>query len=320
MKQHLRRFLAHRANVFGLILVLGFIFVAAAAPVLSPLDEKDPGPYKQVGRFTDMEPHPPSQQSPLGTLPGQLDIYHSIVWGSRNAIEFGLLVSLTAFLFGIVYGAFSGYLGGAANNILIRLADIFLVIPVIVATVMIRQLIGYVINMAGGEYYFDLQLRQMVADFTNVPSSLVVILTRIDPLLISLVLLTWMPYARVTNTLVVTLRQAEFIQASRALGGGSFWVVFRHLIPNSISPTLVLAARDFGSAVIIQATFTFIGLAGNSPWGALLSFGRDWIIAPGGNMLKYWWLFLPPTVVVILFGVSWNMLGDGINDLLDPRT
>jgi peptide/nickel transport system permease protein len=180
-------------------------------------------------------------------------------------------------------------------------------------------MIGIVIGSVGGVYYFDAQFQQMVADYSGVPPLYVDRLSSLDPLLISLIMLTWMPYARVINTLVVTLRQADFIQASRALGGNSSWIVFRHLIPNSLNPALVLAARDVGSAVVMQATFTFIGLAGNSPWGALLSFGRDWIIGPGGNILAYWWIFLPPTLVVILFGISWNLLGDGINDLLDPR-
>jgi hypothetical protein len=79
-----------------------------------------------------------------------------------------------------------------------------------------------------------------------------------------------------------------------------------------------LGARDVGSAVIFQATITFIGLGGASPWGALLSMGRNFVIGPGGSLLTHWWVFLPVTLAVVLFGVSWNLIGDGLNDILMP--
>ena len=87
-----------------------------------------------------------------------------------------------------------------------------------------------------------------------------------------------------------------------------------------MGPAIVLAARDVGSSVILQATITFIGLGGASPWGALLSLGRNWVIGPGGNLFATWWIFLPPTLAIILFGVGWNLLGDGLAEALDPTT
>jgi ABC-type dipeptide/oligopeptide/nickel transport system permease subunit len=82
---------------------------------------------------------------------------------------------------------------------------------------------------------------------------------------------------------------------------------------------IVLAARDVGAMVALQATFVYIGLTRGSPWGAILYWGRNWIIAPGGSMLNYWWVFLPVTFALILFGIAWNMLGDELNVLLNPR-
>ncbi len=119
---------------------------------------------------------------------------------------------------------------------------------------------------------------------------------------------------------MLTLKGTDYIQAARALGGNSSWVIRRHLIPNSIAPAIVLGARDVGGAVILQATITFIGLGGASPWGTLLSMGRNFVIGPGGSLLTHWWVFLPATLAVILFGVSWNLIGDGLNDLLHPAT
>jgi hypothetical protein len=83
---------------------------------------------------------------------------------------------------------------------------------------------------------------------------------------------------------------------------------------------MVLAARDVGGVVLFQATLTFIGLGGNSVWGSMLAQGRDWVIGPGGSLLKYWWVFLPPTIAVMIFGIAWNVLGDGLRDVFEETS
>jgi hypothetical protein len=125
--------------------------------------------------------------------------------------------------------------------------------------------------------------------------------------------------ARLVNTMVITLKNTEFIQAARALGGNSLWVISRHVLPNSIGPAIVMAARDVGSAVILQATITFVGLGGQSAWGMMLSMGRNWVIGPGGDLFASWWVFMPATLALILFGVGWNLLGDGLAEALEPK-
>jgi peptide/nickel transport system permease protein len=118
---------------------------------------------------------------------------------------------------------------------------------------------------------------------------------------------------------VARLKQEEYAMAARTIGATHLRIILRHLLPNGIAPAIVMAARDVGGMVILEAAFTFIGVGGGSPWGMLLVSGRDWIIGPGGNPLAYWWVFLPATLAVILFGVGWNLLGDGLNSALDPR-
>jgi peptide/nickel transport system permease protein len=107
--------------------------------------------------------------------------------------------------------------------------------------------------------------------------------------------------------------------AARSLGAGHLRLIFRHLIPNSISPAIVLAARDVGYLVLLQAGFTFIGLSHGSEWGVLLSLGRCHVIGPGGNPFTWWWIYFPPTLAMVLFGVGWNLLGDGLNDWVNPH-
>jgi len=303
--KHFRRFFSHGRNWLAAFLVLLFVFVAVAAPLLSPNDPKRPGPFKIVGRPTEGMPQPPNAAAPLGTLPFSISVYHALVWGTRDAIRFGLLVTLSVACIGIIYGAVAGYAGGVVNRSMMRVADAFLAFPVIAAVVLIRQIYLNALSFTNGSQTTALPFIQSV-------------LNRIDPLTLSLILFCWMPYARLVNTLVIELKKTEFILAARSIGGRPARILFRHLLPNAISPTVVLAARDVGSFVILQATLTFIRIDGNSIWGVILVNGRDWIIGPGGNVMAYWWVFLPATLAVILFGITWNLLGDGLSELLDP--
>ena len=145
------------------------------------------------------------------------------------------------------------------------------------------------------------------------------ILTSLNPLMIALILFSWMPYARIINAQMIRLKKTEFVLASRTLGARDSRLIFKHLLPNAISPVIVLAARDVGAMVALQATFVYIGLTTGSPWAAILFWGREWIIGPGGSLLNYWWLFIPVTFALILFGITWNLLGDELNVWLNPR-
>lgn len=309
-------FFSRWQNWLGFGLVLLFVVMAVAAPVLSPQDSKSPGMFKRVGRALDHEPHPPNATSLLGTLPTQYDIFHTIVWGARDALRFGLLVAMFSALLGTFYGAIAGYAGRTINRVMMRVSDAFLAFPVIAGVVFLEQLVAIAVESSGGIFVSSWYSQSSITASESIP--ILIVLKWIDPLLFSLVIFSWMPYARLVNTIVVGLKNMEFVQAARAIGARPFYIIRRHLIPNSISPAIVLAARDVGSVVILQATFTFIHIGGNSPWGELLSLGRNYVLGPGGSLFTYWWVYIPATVAVILFGISWNLLGDGLNDMLDP--
>jgi peptide/nickel transport system permease protein len=312
------RYFSRWQNWIGASLALLFILVAVAAPAISAVDEKNPGPFKVVGRFTDPIPHPPGEnpRAPLGTLPGQFDVLHTLVWGFRDALRFGLSVALSAFGFGVAFGAVSGYAGGSTNSVMMRIADAFLTFPPLIGAVLLNQLAGTAIIALGGQYFFNPTQSSTVLYFEGQLPPLVLFLDKVDPLLISLVLFSWMPYARLVNTLVISLRGADFVQSAQALGASPLWVIRRHLIPNSISPAVVLAARDVGSAVILQATMVMLNLGGNSPWGRLLAIGRQWITS---GVLTFWWVYVPITATIVLFGVAWNLIGDGLSEALAPE-
>jgi peptide/nickel transport system permease protein len=321
--RRLRRFFSRWQNWLGFLLILFFVAVALAAPLLSPMDPKKPGILKQVGHTRaerlDTQPHPPSDIAPLGTLPYQYDVFHILVWGTRDAFQFGLSVVLLAGAFGVIFGAVAGYAGGALNSFMMRIADAFLAFPVIAGVVFLNQLRAIAVEATGGTYVFNSQYYGSVIDVIGNPTPIQILLGFVDPLMFSLILFSWMPYARLVNATVISLKGAGFVQSSRALGASAIRTIFRHLIPNSITPSIVLMARDVGGIVILQATLTFIHLGGNSPWGDVLSMGRDWIINPGGGIFLYWWVIVPATMAVMLFSIAWNLIGDGLNDLLDPH-
>ena len=315
--RRIRIYFRHWQNWLGLLLVLGFVFAAVAAPYLSPNDPDEPGPYKRVGRLLEARPLPPDENAILGMLPRGVDVYHALVWGARDALQFGLIVTISTAFFGIVYGAVSGYLEGTVGNFMLRVADSFLAFPPIAGVVFLQQLFSVTVSSLGGFLYSG-----AIFSFSNDPvgsSTIQTLLEHIDPLMLSLIMFSWMSYARLIHSIILTLRQTEFVQAARALGGSPFWMIRKHLLPNSVAPAIVLAARDVGGVVLLQATLTFINIGGGSIWGDMLSQGRNWVLGPGGSLFTYWWVFLPPTIAVTLFGVAWNMFGDSLNDIFDPR-
>lgn len=305
-------------NWLSLILVLSIILIAVAAPILSPNDPKEPGPFKRVGRAVEARPLPPDEKAILGMLPRGIDVYHALVWGTRDALKFGLLVTFFSALFGVLYGAVSGYIEGRIGGLMLRITDAFLAFPIIAGVVFLQQLYMSTVTALGGHYYEGIIFTISGESIRATPIQL--LLERVNPLMVSLIIFSWMAYARLVHSVVITLKQTDFIQAARAMGGNFPWIIRRHLLPNSTAPAIVLAAREVGGIVLLQATLTFIGIGGESVWGNMLADGRDWILGPGGNILTYWWVFLPPTVAVILFGVAWNMFGDSLNDFFLPES
>jgi peptide/nickel transport system permease protein len=297
-----RRFFSHWQGWLGVLLVGSFIALAVLAPHLAPpTDPANPSDFKIIGRKTDRIPHPPSEQAPLGTASGQIDVFYSVVWGTRAALRFGLIVAGSAATIGVLVGAVSGYAGGRGSAITLRITDAFLAFPVL-----------------AGVWLFQLVMLPLLgADPTPVMAFLAE--SNITPVMVALIAFSWMPYARLINTGITRLKTAEFVLASQSLGAGRRRLIFRHLLPNSISPAIVLLARDIGGMVILEAAFVFIGLSSGGPWAEMLVNNRSWIIGVAGNPLTYWWVYLPPTIALILFGIGWNLLGDGLNDALNPR-
>lgn len=322
-----RRFFSSKRNWIGLIIVALFIFIAIGAPWLAPRPSPDYDfLFKSTGASYDRTPHPPSAENPLGTvpqdmrfLPGwtaaesqshQWDIYYTLIWGTRSALRFGLIVTGTSTLFGVLVGAVSGYAGGFIEGLLMRFTDSFLTFPLIAGVWLFQQFL----------------FTPVISNIWDPPPALTPLQSffnnlGITPVMLAFIVFTWMPYARLVNSSVSRLKEAEFVAAAESMGATHTRILFRHLLPNTITPAIVLAARDIGGIVILETAFTFIGVSSATvAWGAILVAGRDYIIGVAGNPFAYWWVFLPISLALILFGIGTNLLGDGLNAALNPRT
>ncbi len=283
--------------VAGSVLLLAFAAVALAAPFLAPPGEADP--YAIPGLFIAVPPVGPSPTHPLGLMPGQHDIFYGIVWGTRVAFKVGLSITAARALLGILMGLLAGYLGGLVDAALMRVTDAFMAFPVFVAVMVMSTLLQFGL-------------------FRGQQGGVQVIIA------LALILFGWMQYARLVRGNVLAERSKEYVQAARAVGVQARRIAFRHVLPNSVAKgVFVLAASDVGAMVVLTSVFTFIGLGGRArpvaDWGQMLAFSRDWIIGAPGTGFKYWYTFIPASLAILVFAVAWNLVGDGLDALLDPR-
>jgi peptide/nickel transport system permease protein len=298
-------FASYWPNAVAVVLVGAFVVLAAAAPLLAPLDASGVVGRSRVipGLSQPRMPRPPGPGIPLGTLPGNVDAAYGLVWGSRSALRVGLTIAICTALLGVCLGAISGTLGGTVQEVLMRGTDALLAFPVIAGVAMFHLILG------------STGASPTIEGLIGLLGTL-----QLTPVVLALICFSWMPYARLIDATIVQIRELSYVQAARALGASRPRIILQHLIPNAVSPAFIFVARDVGASVILVAAFTFIGLGQESEWGLMLVQGRDWVIGPGGNPLTYWWTYLPATAALLLFGIGWNLLGDGLHAVLILHT
>ena len=301
-------------SIFALLLVGIVLGTSAFAPLISPINDPEGDPYfKLACNKIRCSPEPPSRDFPLGTVK-EFDVFHTVIWGTRQSVIFGISTALITALIGTLLGAVAGYTGGWIDKVIMRICDAFLAFPLAAAVALFAQVVT-LLSPASSAY---LTLDQLNA-IPQEPSFIQRIIINTDPILLALVLLSWMPYARIIHAQVLQVKQSEYVEAAKAVGARHRRIIWMHILPNSISPVIVMSTRDIGRMVVIQASLTFIGIGSSSAWATLLNTGKDWIIGPGGNLFTRWWIYLPITLAVVIFGVSWSLLGDEINHWMNPK-
>ncbi len=306
----LRGLYTNPLSVTGMVIILFFVFIAAFAPVLAPPIRKD-HPYMIPRDGFSPEPRPPMSEwhshfhPPLpfwwepvmgtkkwkhlmGTASGQWDIYYGIVWGTRTAFKVGIIITFSVVLIGIIIGSLSGFYGGAVDNVLMRITDIFMTFPFLVAALTFSAIITPKVGKG------------------------------IVPAMIALTTFGWMGYARLIRGDVLSVKGRDYVLAAQVIGASDFRIITRHILPNAIYPTLVVASMDVGSYVLSFAALSFLGVGvevGYADWGQLISFARDWIAQIG----TYWYMVAFPGIALVLFVLGWNLIGDAVRDVMDPR-
>lgn len=273
-------------SITGFAIIAVFVIVATLAPVLAPPTSRDPYLIPHDGFAPD--PLPPRAGHLLGTTGRQFDIFYGIVWGTRTAFRVALFVVVISTALGLLLGSLSGYYGGRMDEIVMRVTDIFLAFPGLVLAVVITAVLG----------------------------------KGLDKVMIAIAMVGWPTYARLLRGEILSVKQRDYVEAARAMGGGDLRVIFRHVIPNSIYPFLVVAAFDMGVVVLVAAALSFLGLGaefGYADWGQLINMSRSWILGVPGNPFIYWYTVVFPGTVIFLFVLGWNLLGDAFRDILDPR-
>lgn len=277
--------------LLGAAIVLGFLFIAVAAPLLAPAEGDALGAVPRDGFGPD--PEPPGPGHPLGLTSGKYDVYYGLIWGTRSALRIALAVVLGRVLVGLPVGLLAGTYGKLTDSSLMRLTDAFLAFPI--AAVLMVALVAL-----------------------PLPQEPIVVLVFIA--------FGWMSYARLVRGNLLVEREKEYVQAAHATGVRHRRLIVRHLFPNATHGLFVLMASDMGAVVLLVAAFTFIGLisAGYEDlvgpnWAQMLSASRNWIIGAPDRAFQYWYTYLPVSAAIILFSIGWNLLGDGLRDALDPR-
>ncbi len=275
-------------SIVGIVIILLFIIIAAFAPLIAPTPEGQFDAYMIPRDGYSPTPQPPSSSHPFGTTQGQYDIFYGVIWGTRTAFQVGIIVMGAVLVIGILLGSLAGYFGGIVDEVIMRITDVFLAFPPLILAMAITVALG--------------------------PS--------VNSVMIALVIVTWPTYARVIRGEILSVREEDYIEASRSVGASHTRIILRHVLPNSIYPTLIMASLDIGAVVLSAAALSFLGLGapeGYADWGQMINFSRNWIVGTSTNAFAYWYTVTIPGLFIFLFVMGWNLLGDSVRDILDPR-
>ncbi|MHC1782589.1 MAG: ABC transporter permease [Anaerolineaceae bacterium] len=315
----IRKLLRNPTSLLGIILLLGFILIAAFAPNIAPPPENSRNIYMIPRDGFKNEPQAPSEEHMMGTTEGQYDILYGVVWGTRTAFRVGLIITLITTIVGLIIGSIAGFYGGFIDELLMRITEVFLVFPFLLAAITLTSVLQTVYGR--GEANFLVYIAKALAMITFFQSPT----TELDPIqiqiltgMIAIISFGWMTYARVIRGNILSVKEFEYALAARLIGASDMRILFRHLLPNAVFPVLVLASMDIGSYVLTFAALSFLGLGaqrGYADWGQMISFARSWI----PNLGEYWYIVIYPGVAIILFVLAWNLVGDALRDILDPR-
>jgi len=265
------------SSMLGLALVLLFLILAAFGPMLAPYPEDTMGAVKLGQRLL-----PPSLAHPFGTDEMGADILSRVIVGARTSLWIGLVITGLGAGIGVPLGIIAGYKGGFLRAAIMRVTDLFLAVPGLALALAIVAALG--------------------PGITNC--------------VIALAIVWWPGYVRLVEAKTLSIKEELHVEAARALGAKTPWILRRHILPNCLTPIVVKASMDMGMAILSAASLGFIGLGAKPPhpeWGSMISVARTY-------MPDWWWYSAFPGLAIFLTVLGFNLLGDGLRDILDPRS
>jgi ABC-type dipeptide/oligopeptide/nickel transport system permease subunit len=288
-----RRFRKDRVAVVSLGFVVLLVIVALAAPLIVKILGL-PGPYVQNLNLTDEfgSPLGPSGAHPFGVDQLGHDVMSRVIYGSRVSLEVGILGTSIATVIGVSLGLVAGYYRGWVDTLLSRAVDVVLSIPIL--------LLGLGIGAACA-------VRGCVSGLISPGVSVIIFL---------IALVNWTYIFRIVRGLVLSLREREFVEASRAIGASNLRIMFREILPNLVAPVIVYATLLIPLNILIEASLSFLGVGVRPPtasWGQMIA-----AATPIFNTA--WWYMTFPGLALLLTVLAFNLLGDGLRDALNPRT
>ncbi len=289
----LRHYKRNRVAMVALI-VLTVIVLACLFPSI-------PARYGETERLPKTDTtyinSPPSADAWFGTDDLNRDLYSRIFYGGRISIMIGISVALIACTVGTIVGALAGYRGGGLDDILMRITDVFLAFPILVSLLVLRNVLA--------ELPF---VSTIMGDKTSV-RFMVILLAAVG----------WMGVARIVRGVVLSLKEREFVEASRSVGASGPRIMFRHLIPNALGPIMVSLSLSVVGAILAESTLSFFGYGpspgeGRTTWGLLIAQSKKTVLS------GYWWLVVFPCAFLVVTIVCINFVGDGLRDAFDPKS
>jgi peptide/nickel transport system permease protein len=224
---------------------------------------------------------PPGKTHLLGTDELGRDLLSRIIWGSRVSLKVGFVAVGIAIMIGIVVGSIAGFYGGRVDAVLMRFVDIMLAFPT----------------------------------FFLILAVIAILEPSIFTIMAVIGVTSWMEVARLVRAEFLTLKERDFVDAAKAIGVSNRRLIFRHILPNALSPVFVSATFGVAGAILVEAGLSFLGLGVQPPdpsWGNILTSGKD-------NIEVAWWLSLYPGLAILITVLSYNLVGEGLRDALDPR-
>ena len=275
-----KRFKKNPLAMTGLVIIILMIMLAVTADILAPPDAIGTPGYN-LQDWTRARQFP-SREHIFGTDHLGRDIFARVAHGSRVSLQVGVVVVAIGMTFGVTLGSLAGYYSGLTDNIIMRFMDILLAMPNILLAITIAAALGP-----------GLRNVMIAVGVGAIPG-----------------------YARLVKAQVITVKEQEFVEAARSCGASDFRLIFKHILPNCTAPIIVEATMGLAGGILSAAGLSFIGIGLQPPipeWGAMLSDGRQWILA------GFWHITLFPGLFIAMLIFSLNMMGDGLRDAFDPR-